>query len=98
MNNENERNYTAPNYEGPVEAIAKRLEDLVDQKIANPNSLLAMLELKRFIDGLPYGKVSFEALTALVEKTMSDDPGTAFVLLNYATDQELYLQKHCSIE
>lgn len=44
MNNENERNYTALNYEGLMGAIAKRLEALVDQKIANPHFLLAMLE------------------------------------------------------
>lgn len=94
MNNENERNYTAPNYEGPMEAIEKRLEDLVAQKTANPNSLLAMLEFKRFIDGLPYGKVTFETLMALTEMAMEADPETAFILLNYATDQELYLQKH----
>ena len=76
-----------------MEAITKRLEDLVDRKIANPHSLLAMLEFRRFIDALPYGTVTFETLTAWVEKTMESDPETAFILLNYATDQELYLQK-----
>lgn len=93
MNNEKERNYTAPNYEGPMEEIAKRLEGVVDRKIANPHSLLAMLEFERFIDGLPYGKVSFEALTTLCEQAMERDPKTAFILLNYATEQECYLQK-----
>lgn len=94
MNNENERNFTAPNYEGPTEAIAKRLENLLDQKIANPHSLLAMLEFKRFIDGLPYGKVTFETLTALSKKVMEADPRAAAVLLDYATNQELHLQNH----
>ena len=94
MNNENERNYTAPNYVEPMEGITKRLEELVEQKIAKPHSLLAMLEFRRFIDGLPYGKIAFETLTALTEKAMEADPQTAFILLNYATDQELYLQKH----
>lgn len=94
MNNENERNYTAPRYEGSMEAITKRLEELVEQKIANPHSLLAMLEFKRFMDNLPYGKVSFEELTALSDQVMEDDPHVAFLLLNYATEQELYLQKH----
>ena len=66
----------------------------MDQKIAHPHSLLAMLEFKRFIDSLPYGKVTFETLTALTEKTMEADLETTFILLNYATDQELYLQKY----
>lgn len=94
MNNKNEINFTAPNYEGPTEVIAKRLEDLLNQKIANPHSLLTMLEFKRFLDNLPYGKVSFEALTALCDRVMEDDPHVAFLLLNYATEQELYLQNH----
>lgn len=79
---------TAPNYEGPTEAITKRLEELLNQEIANPQPLLSMLEFKR----LPYGKVTFEALTALCEQTMESDPKAPFLLF-YATEQELYFQK-----
>lgn len=66
----------------------------MNQKIANPHSLLVMLEFRRFIDVLPHGTVTFEMLTALVEKIMEADPKAAFILLNYGTDQELYLQKY----
>lgn len=82
-----------PNYDGTTEEVTKRLEELVAAKLREPNSLLAMLEFKRFVDSLPYGKVSFDALTALCEQAMERDPKTAFLLLNYATEQELYLQK-----
>lgn len=83
----------APNYDGTEEDVTKRLEELVAAKLREPNSLLAMLEFKRFMDNLPYGKVSFDALTALCEQAMESDPKMAFTLLNYATEQELYLQK-----
>lgn len=83
---------TVPNYDGTAEEVTKRLEELVAAKIREPNSLLAMLEFKRFIDSLPYGKVSFDTLTALCEQAMEADPKTAFVLLNYATEQEVYIQ------
>ena len=82
-----------PNYDGTAEEATKRLEELVAAKLREPNSLLAMLEFKRFMDTLPYGKVSFDTLTALCEQSMESDPKTAFLLLNYATEQELYLQK-----
>lgn len=82
-----------PNYDGTKEEVAKRLEELVATKIREPNSLLAMLEFKRFMDTLPYGKVSFDTLTALCEQAMESDPETALILLNYTTEQELYLQK-----
>lgn len=82
-----------PNYDGTTEEVTKRLEELVAAKLGESNSLLAMLEFKRFMDSLPYGKVSFDALTALCEQAMERDPKTAFLLLNYATEQELYLQK-----
>lgn len=85
---------TVSNYDGTAEEATKRLEELVAAKLREPNSLLAMLEFKRFIDSLPYGTVSFDALTALCEQSMERDTKTAFVLLNYATEQELYLQKH----
>ena len=83
-----------PNYAGTAEEVTKRLEELVAAKLREPNSLLAMLEFKRFIDSLPYGTVSFDALTALCEQSMESDPKTALILLNYATEQELYLQKY----
>lgn len=83
-----------PNYAGTAEEVTKRLEELVAAKLREPNSLLAMLEFKRFIDSLPYGKVSFDALTALCEQAMERDPKTALILLNYTTEQELYLQKY----
>lgn len=82
-----------PNYDGTKEEVAKRLEELVATKIREPNSLLAMLEFKRFMDTLPYGKVSFDTLTALCEQAMESDLETALILLNYTTEQELYLQK-----
>ena len=83
-----------PNYDGTAEEVTKRLEELVAAKVREPNSLLAMLEFKRFMDTLPYGKVSFNTLTALCEQAMESDPKTAFILLDYATEQELYLQKY----
>ena len=83
-----------PNYAGTAEEVTKRLEELVAAKLKEPNSLLAMLEFKRFMDSLPYGKVSFDALTVLCEQAMERDPKTAFILLNYATNQELYFQKN----
>lgn len=83
-----------PNYDGTAEEVTKRLQELVVAKVREPNSLLAMLEFKRFMDTLPYGKVSFDTLTALCEQTMESDPKTAFILLNYATNQELYFQKN----
>lgn len=67
---------------------------LVAEKLREPNSLLTMLEFKRFMDNLPYGKVSFDTLTALCEQVMENDSKMALLLLNYATEQELYLQKH----
>lgn len=82
-----------PNYDGTTEEVTKRLEKLVAAKLRDPDSLLTMLEFKRFMDNLPYGKVSFDTLTALCEQAMESDPKTAFILLNYATEQELYLQK-----
>lgn len=82
-----------PNYDGTKEEVANRLEELVAAKIREPNSLLAMLEFKRFMDTLPYGKVSFDTLTALCEQAMESDLETALILLNYTTEQELYLQK-----
>lgn len=82
-----------PNYDGTKEEVAKRLEELVATKNREPNSLLAMLEFKRFMDTLPYGKVSFDTLTALCEQAMESDLETALILLNYTTEQELYLQK-----
>lgn len=82
-----------PNYDSATEEVTKRLEELVAAKIREPNSLIAMLEFKRFMETLPYGKVSFETLTALCEQAMEADPKTEFILLNYATEQELYLQK-----
>lgn len=82
-----------PNYDGTKEEVAKRLEELVATKIREPNSLIAMLEFKRFMDTLPYGKVSFDTLTALCEQAMESDLETALILLNYTTEQELYLQK-----
>lgn len=85
------RENIVPNYAGTKEEVTKRLEELVSAKIREPNSLLAMLEFKRFMDSLPYGKVSFDALTALCEQAMERDPKTAFILLNYATNQELYV-------
>ena len=85
---------TVSNFDGTAEEVAKRLEELVAAKLREPNSLLAMLEFKRFMDTLPYGKVSFDTLTALCEQAMESDPKTALILLNYATEQELYLQKH----
>lgn len=88
------RENIVPNYAGTKEEVTKRLEELVSAKIREPNSLLAMLEFKRFMDSLPYGKVSFDALTALCEQAMERDPKTAFILLNYATNQELYFQKN----
>lgn len=85
---------TVSNYDDTAEEASKRLEELVAAKLREPNSLIAMLEFKRFIDSLPYGTVSFDALTALCEQSMESDPKTALILLNYATEQELYLQKH----
>ena len=82
-----------PNYDGTKEEVAKRLEELVATKIREPSSLIAMLEFTRFVDTLPYGKVSFDTLTALCEQAMESDPETALILLNYTTEQELYLQK-----
>lgn len=82
-----------PNYDGTAKEVTKRLEELVAAKLREPNSLLALLAFKRFMDSLPYGKVSFDTLTALCEQAMERDPKTAFLLLNYATEQELYLQK-----
>lgn len=82
-----------PNYDGTKEEVAKRLEKLAATKIREPNSLLAMLEFKKFMDTLPYGKVSFDTLTALCEQAMESDLETALILLNYTTEQELYLQK-----
>lgn len=83
-----------PNYDGTAEEVTKRLEELVAAKVREPNSLLAMLEFKRFMDTLPYGKVSFNTLTALCEQAMESDPNTAFILLNYATNQKLYFQNN----
>ena len=88
------RENIVPNYAGTAEEVTKRLEELVAAKLREPNSLLAMLEFKRFMDSLPYGKVSFDALTALCEQSMERDPNTAFILLNYATNQELYFQNN----
>jgi len=85
--------HIVPNYAGTAEEVTKRLEELVAAKLREPNSLLAMFAFKRFMDSLPYGKVSFDALTALCEQAMERDPKTVFLLLNYATEQELYLQK-----
>lgn len=85
---------TVSNSDGTAAEVTKRLEELVAAKLREPNSLLAMLEFKRFIDSLPYGTVSFDTLTALCEQSMESDPKTAFILLNYATEQERYLQKH----
>lgn len=39
-----------PNYDGTAEEVTKRLEELVATKVREPNSLLAMLEFKRFMD------------------------------------------------
>ena len=88
------KNNIVPIYDGTTEEVTKRLEELVAAKLREPNSLLAMLEFKRFMDSLPYGKVSFDALTALCEQAMERDPKTAFILLNYATNQELYFKKN----
>lgn len=88
------KNNIVPSYDGTTEEASKKLEELVAAKLREPNSLLAMLEFKRFMDTLPYGKVSFDALTALCEQAMERDPKTAFILLNYATNQELYFQKN----
>ena len=44
-----------PNYDGTAEEVTKRLQELVVAKVREPNSLLAMLEFKRFMDTLPYG-------------------------------------------
>lgn len=85
---------TVSNYAGTAAEATKRMEELVAAKLREPNSLLAMMEFKRFMDTLPYGKVPFDTLTALCEQSMENDPKTAFILLNYATEQELYLQKH----
>ena len=85
---------TVSNYDGTAAEATKRMDELVAVKLREPNSLLAMLEFKRFMDSLPYGKISFDALTALCEQAMGRDPKTAFILLNYATNQELYLQKN----
>lgn len=87
------KNNIVPNYEGTTEEVTKRLEELVASKLREPNSMLAMLEFKGFMDALPYGKVSFDTLTALCEQAIENDLPTAFLLLNYATEQELYLQK-----
>mgnify|MGYP003293451993 CR=1 FL=1 len=85
--------HIVPNHAGTTEEVTKRLEELVAVKLREPNSLLAMLEFKQFMDSLPYGKVSFDALIALCEQVMEKDPMTAVLLLNFATDQELHLQK-----
>lgn len=88
------KNNIVPSYDGTTEEASKTLEELVAAKLREPNSLLAMLEFKRFMDTRPYGKVPFDALTALCEQAMERDPKTAFILLNYATNQKLYFQKN----
>lgn len=88
------RNKIVSNNVNPEDSIAKKLEELLNQKIDNPNSLIAMFEFKRFLDALPYGKIPFEILMALTQKAIDPDPKAAKMLLKFADKQEQYFQEH----
>lgn len=76
----------------PSQALKDELVNLVNQLIEDPTSLFAIMKLKGFIDNLPYGSVDFDTLSGLIDTVMEIHPGTAFLLLKYSTDQELFLQ------
>ena len=74
------------------QALTEELIRLVNQLVEDPTSFLSIMEFKKFIENLPYGSVDFNTLSSLIDKVMEVDPGTAFLLLKYSTDQELFLQ------
>lgn len=73
------------------ELSINELIKLVDQVIEVPNSYLSMANFKRFLNMLPYGTISFEILAQQTERVREHDLHTAYLLLNYATEQELFL-------
>ena len=77
----------------PSQALKEELTNLVNQLIEDPTSFLAIMEFNKFISKLPYGSVDFNTLSSLTEAAMEANPGTAFVLLKYSTDQELFFQE-----
>lgn len=75
------------------ENMVQELEEVVDQLIKAPSSMLIVLKFKNIIENLPFGVVSDEKLSELIEKIKKVAPSKAFLLLKYSTEQALYMQK-----
>ena len=75
------------------ENMIQELEEVVEQLIKAPSSMLTVLKFKNIIENLPFGVVSDEKLSELTEKVKEVAPSKAFLLLKYSTEQALYMQK-----
>lgn len=73
--------------------IIKALEAMVNSVLDNPTSFTSIAKFKSFVDSIPYGKIPSETLMHLIDKVLEIDSNIAFVLLTYATEQDVFLQK-----
>lgn len=70
----------------------QELQELVDEFVKDPTSFLEQMQLKQFIDNLPYGSVEDNTLNAMIDRLQDVSPGMALVLLKYSVEQTLYFQ------
>lgn len=75
------------------EEIVKTLETMVNSVVEDPTSFISITKLKSFVDSIPYGKIPSETLMQLIDKVLEIDSNVAFVLLTYAAEQDVFLQK-----
>lgn len=78
------------------EEIVKTLETMVNSFVEDPTSFISITKFKIFVDSIPYGKIPSETLMQLIDKVLEIDSNVAFVLLTYAAEQDVFLQKRDS--
>lgn len=79
------------NDEKSTQQLERELEYLVSQLTEKPKTLLAHAAFSRYMDNLPFGKVSFDFINDLIQRSMHADFHTALRLMEFAVDQEKYL-------
>lgn len=86
--------HSSSSFDGKTEEqIIKTLETIVNSILENPTSFISITKFKSFVDSIPYGKIPSEALMHLIDKVLEIDYNIAFVLLTYAAEQDVFLQK-----
>lgn len=91
---EKNSDHSSSDFDGVTEAeIVETLETMVNSAMEDPTSFISITKFKTFIDHIPYGKIPSETLMQLIDKVLETESNIAFVLLTYAAEQDVFLQK-----